>query len=333
MKLDKKLYPWADCLSDDDFISDTPSYTGGEFLNLFEDRLFTGADKSVGALRYYVYDPTKHGFPASGKYPVIFALHGAGGSLVGKTAVGWAGAETFASPEYQRRMGGAYIVCPLANEKADKQGAKRMCWTTPIADGGLCGYPQSIADALQPFMERRKFIVTLLGVNSVYTASLLRLLSEALASFTSCGKVVLFGSSAGGYAAWRMLITAPERFCAALLIGAAYLPSPDELEKVSAAGVKLLIYNGVHDELVDYSFFIEPILPYLRKMPRVQLLLPELLRNADGGVASNIAGGVQMGQHCGNNIVSQDLMYLTGEPMADVCPRGVTGWIKDVCGE
>ena len=80
------------------------NYEKGAYLDLFEDCLFESADEKVGTLRYYVYDPVKHGMPENGTYPVIFCLHGAGHSLPGKIGINWSSMEHFASPEYQEKM-------------------------------------------------------------------------------------------------------------------------------------------------------------------------------------------------------------------------------------
>ena len=53
--------------------------------------------------------------------------------------------------------------------------------------------------------------------------------------------------------------------------------------------------------------------------------------NRDGSVASNISG-IQMGQHCINNAIQNDLMLADGTPMWAELPQGITGWIREKVG-
>ena len=55
--------------------------------------------------------------------------------------------------------------------------------------------------------------------------------------------------------------------------------------------------------------------------------LPDFVRRADGGIASNIGSGFQMGQHCINDIIQENLFFLDGRPMDPRHPGGVTAWI------
>lgn len=325
MALDPSLYPWAYLMDDTMTISENPGYAAGEYLSLFEERRFTAIDPAVGDLRYYVYDPTHHGMPEGHRYPVIFALHGAGNALAGKIAVNYAGMELFASPEYQQRLGGAYIVCPMANEYRSQDGSSCGTWMTPKAPGDLSGYSPALrrlAEGISnPFLKR------LLGAESVYTASLLALLQEARSSFVCPGKTLVAGSSAGGYGAWTLLAAAPEQFDAALLMAPAYLPPDTLVSKLAEQDLPLLLCHGRHDELVPFSWTVEPHLPRYGAMPHVTLYLPELVFNRDGSVASNISGR-QMGQHCINNAVQNDLRFADGSPMCAALPDGVTGWMR-----
>ena len=325
MALDPTLYPWAHLLKENMTVGNDPGYQTGIYLPLFEERTFTAIDPAVGSLRYYVYDPTRHGMPADRSYPVLFALHGAGNALAGKLAVNYAGMELFASPEYQQKLGGAYIVCPLANEYRGEDGNSRNTWMTPKAPGDLSGYSPTLrrlADALP--IPRLKM---LLGAESVYTASLLALLREARAGFARPGKTLLAGTSAGGYAAWTLLTAAPEQFDAALLMAPAYLPPDALLTMLEKQGLPLLLCHSQSDEVVPFAWTVEPHLPRYRRMKNVITYLPELVMNRDGSVASNLSG-VQMGQHCINNAVQNDLLFEDGTPMCPALPGGVTGWLR-----
>ncbi len=330
MTYDPILYPWAQCLQPGMTISQTPGYATGEYLSLFEERRFAAIDDAVGELRYYVYDPTRHGWPEDRQYPVIFALHGAGNALAGKLAVNYAGMELFASPAYQQKMGGAYIICPLANECRDELGRSQMTWMTPQAPGVLTGYSDRLLSLMKGHESSR--IAALMGAESIYTASLLALLTEVREQFSCAGRTLLAGSSAGGYAAWRLLEAAMERFDAALLMAPAYLPSERLLERLDQQGLPVLLCHGRHDELVPFSLTVEPHLSRYDAMRNVLTFLPELVFNRDGSVASNISG-IQMGQHCINNAVQNDLLLEDGTPMCSFLPRGVTGWIRESLGQ
>lgn len=325
MKLDPALYPWAQLLKEGMTVGENPGYAVGEYLSLFEERAFAAIDPAVGDLRYYVYDPTHHGMPEDRPYPVIFALHGAGNALAGKVAVNYAGMELFASPEYQQRLGGAYIVCPMANEWRGEDGASRGTWMTPKSPGDLTGYSPALRKLAEGYGNTR--IRSLMGTESVYTASLLALLKEARSSFTCPGKILAAGSSAGGYGTWTLLNAAPELFDAALLMAPAYLPPEALLEKLEAQGLPLLLCHGENDELVPFQLTVAPHLPRYEAMPNVTLYLPELVLNRDGSAASNISG-IQMGQHCINNAVQNDLRFADGSPMCPELPDGVTGWLR-----
>lgn len=328
MSLDKKLYPWADFMTADMTVGTEPGYPTGAYLDLFEERTFASIDNAVGDLRYYVYDPTKHGMPLDKKYPVIFGLHGAGNALAGKLAVNYAGMEMFASPEYQQKLGGAYIVCPLANEHVGENGYTAMTWMTTKAPGDLADYSLRLKTLVEGYQQRNSFVARICGAESLYTASLLALLKEARASFSCAGKTLLTGSSAGGYASWRLLNAAPELFDAAILMAPAYLPSEKQLDVLAERNIPILLCHAHHDELISFDLTIRPHLERYAAMKNVQLFLPELVFNRDGSVASNIAGEVQMGQHCINNAIQNDLKFADGTLMNPELPEGITGWIR-----
>lgn len=325
MMLDPKRYPWADRMEQGMTVGENPGYTVGEYLDLFEERTFTAIDPAVGALTCYVYDPTRHGMPKDRRYPVLFALHGAGNALAGKAAVNYSGMELFASPEYQEKLGGAYIVCPLANEYRGADGSSQGTWMTPKAPSDLSRYSPALGKLAQGMGNNR--LASLLGTPSVYTASLLALLREARSGFDCPGKTLLAGTSAGGYAAWTLLDAAPELFDAALLMAPAYLPPEELLQKLEERGLPLLLCHGRNDELVPFAWTVEPHLHRYERMKNVTAWLPELVCNRDGSVASNLSG-IQMGQHCINNAVQNNLLFADGTPMCAALPQGVTGWLR-----
>ncbi|MBO2515974.1 MAG: hypothetical protein CW338_01680 [Clostridiales bacterium] len=323
-------YPWAEHMAEDDFVIEGRE-NGESRLDLFDDRVFVTGDEKTGDIRYYVYDPVAHGMPADRKYPVIFAFHGTGGSLVGKTAIGWAGVERYASPGYQKKVGGAYIVVPLANEVKMPEGYCVMDWMTPVEQGKPAGYEEGELPEVLFSKEADEYVGSLLGRDSVYTAGLLRLIRTVLDELPCAGKRFIFGASAGGYALWRIIIDEPGLFDAALIMAGAYLPSRKELKLLDEAGIRIWICHARYDECVPYGTCVGHILPLLQGMKNVSLYLPELSHRADGSVASNI-NGMQMGQHCISDCVHEDLMYADGSPMDPAHPQGVLGWIRDLCG-
>ena len=112
----------------------------------------------------------------------------------------------------------------------------------------------------------------------------------------------------------------------------AYLPSEADLEKIRSANLPLWLCHGKHDECVPFERMAQPILPLLEEMPTVQTYFPELVRRGDHGVASNAAGGMEIGQHCINDAIQQDLIFEDGQPYDERFPDGVTGWVKRNAG-
>ncbi len=314
----EKKHPWMDELPPGSHVTEKPTYPTGKYLDLFEERLYPGSEYT-GQMRYYVFDPTLHGAPADGEYPVLFALHGMGAALHGRLAINWAAAEMFASPEYQKRMGGAYIVCPLANETGDPKNP--MGWPTPLPGEPQGSYPQALLDAAA----ERPLFKKLMGRESIYTEPLFEILQEARASFACAGKTVLFGTSAGGYAAWRQLIAHGDAYCAAVLMAAAYVPTNEEMEKLRSLHIPLWLCHGRRDELVP---LLEPLVPGLLEMEGVETYFPDFVRHGDHGISTNAGGGFEMGQHCINDAVHQNLIFDDGTPYDPAWPDGVTGWIR-----
>ncbi len=298
----KADYPWGKDLAYDDFVSQTQAYAYGSYLDLYEVRTFDSGDEAVGEMTYYVYDPIAHGADADGTYPVILWLHGSGNALDGEMAVPYSGAEAFASPEYQEAMGGAYIICPLANETRDEKGQTLGNWMTTTEDGKTSKYSAALKGILDTVMEENADHI---------------------------GKVIVSGTSAGGYGAWRFILDHTDAVDACLLMAAAYLPTEDELNRIDASGMRLWITHGYRDELVTYDRVIEPILTRLMRMENVEVTILDWVRNADHGVAT-INFGLEMGQHCICAQIGANMIFADGTPADISHPDGVTGWIRDV---
>lgn len=134
-KVDCVVPEWAEFMDKDDHISYMPSFKGGEFLGLFDERICTAPENQppFDSMTCYLFDPTKHGRDRNGKYPLLIFIHGATNALDGRKCVSHSGGEMFASPDYQDRMGGAFILVPLANERRDENGMLADSWDVGIA--------------------------------------------------------------------------------------------------------------------------------------------------------------------------------------------------------
>ena len=141
--------------------------------------------------------------------------------------------------------------------------------------------------------------------------------------------MILAGTSAGGYGAFRFLIDYPEAVDATLLMAPAYTPSDEELDMLDALGERIWYMIGYRDELVRFDVFTAPILTKLLRMPNVEVTLLDWVKNGDKGVAS-INFGIEMGQHCICVAAGGNLLYDDGTPYDISHPDGVTGWIRSV---
>lgn len=281
---------WAKYLPEGAFISYLPSYVGGKFFDLFDEFTFPCAE--TGDITYYVYDPVKHGASPSGKYPVLLWLHGATNGLNGKFCICNCGGELFASPEYQRETGGAYVVVPLANEKTDENGK-----------------------LTETFSE--KYFNPLKGI------------VERVQEDGHVNKAFAMGGSLGGWMTWKMAEKFPKLFNGIIPISTDYVPTDGRLENIARHGITVYFTLGQHDETLDFD---KDIKPRIQKMEELGFIcfFPEWVKNGDGGVAS-LFYGWEMGQHCMINQVQANLMYDDGTPYDPRLPNGICGWIKDVC--
>lgn len=282
---------WADLLPEGEFISYLPSYVGGKYFDLFDE--FSYPCEETGDITYYVYDPVKHGAEPNGKYPVLLWLHGATNGLNGKFCICNCGGELFASPEYQREMGGgAYIVVPLANEKMDDNGK-----------------------LTETFSE--KYLKPLKGI------------IERISGEGNVGKIFAMGGSLGSWMTWKLAEKFPETFDGIIPISTGYVPTDGRLENIARHNIAVFVTIGQHDETLDFAKDIAPRIPKMEDLGFLTYF-PEWVKNGDGGVAS-LFYGWEMGQHCMINQVQANLMYDDGKPYFERLPHGVTGWIKEVC--
>lgn len=296
MTQDKTVIPdWAKYMRPEEFISYSVTYKGKIYYELFDEHVFHCGE--TGDIRYYVYDPVKHGKPSDKKYPVLMFFHGASNALMGIDCIMCCGAEQFASPEYQERMGGAYIVVPVANEKRNENSNIEGAWSN-------FDIPYHIP------------------VKGIWD----RVMNEYP---DNAGSKIILGASSGGAFTWKLLEEYHDYFDGAMPIASGYIPDNAALDKIAESKTKILVAHGRHDEMADFEECVEPYLEKLRTMKNTELFLPEWVYNGDGGIAS-VFYGFEMGQHCMINWVQSDLRFDDGKAAEDFPYDGVTEWVKKI---
>lgn len=294
IKQDRSAVPqWAEFLKDGESISYSTTYKSKIYFGLFDEYTYPCAE--TGDLRYYVYDPVKHGADPNKKYPVLMWLHGASNSLMEVGCIMCCGAEQYASPKYQAQMGGAYIIVPLANEQRLEDGTILGTWSEEYSK----------------------------PVKAIYD----KVYSE---NANNIGKKFVMGASSGGYFTWQLLEDYNGFFDGAIPISSGYIPSYEALDKISQSGTHLLIAHGRHDEMAIFEECIAPHEEKLSQLDNCICFFPEWVYNGDGGVSS-VFYGIEMGQHCMINWIQNDLIFDDGTPADNRLPHGVTGWIRSVC--
>lgn len=283
--------PWEKDMAEGDFVSWLPSFTGGEYFDLF-DR-YSYPCEETGDITYYVYDPVKHGTAEREKCPVLVWFHGASNSFNGRMCISHSGGELFASPDYQKKMGGAYVIVPIANEKLDEKGQ--------VIDGWSEKHCAPV----------RGIIETVINQSSGRT-----------------GKIFVSGGSSGGVFSWLITASYPEFIDMCVPISSPYFLTDEQLENIVRNDVKILVAHGRHDELVPFEDCIAPYEEKLKSTKNCICYFPEWVRNGDGGVAS-LNFGFEMGQHCLINLAQSNFMLDDGTPCDERLPEGLTGWIKD----
>lgn len=288
--------PWAKYLKDNEFISYSVTYKGKQYYGLFDEYAYPC--KETGDIKYYVYDPVKHGASPRKKYPALMFFHGASNALMGIDCIMCCGAEQFASPDYQEKMGGAYVIVPAANESRAEDGRIDGAWS----------------DFSIPYS------ISVMGIWN-------RLANEYK---DNIGSKIILGASSGGAFTWKLLEEYPDYFDGAMPIAAGYTPSRESLKSIGKTKTKILIAHGRYDEMAEFDKCIKPFLEDFKAMRNTELFLPKWVYNGDGGVAS-VFYGFEMGQHCMINWVQSNLMFDDGRAAdKDLLPQGATGWIKKI---
>ncbi|MBO7420046.1 MAG: hypothetical protein J6U06_02850, partial [Spirochaetaceae bacterium] len=185
MEENRPLPPWAGEMPEGSFISYNPTYKVGEYFNLYKSG-------SEAGMKYYFYDPTEHGYAKGKSYPLLVFLHGRSNTLEGDICINYTGAEFYATEKYQKLLGGAYVLVPLANEKREADGQVTDTWGK---------------DYTEPLFELiNSFIKKVAEPNG------------------GAGKKFLFGNSAGATMVFIMAAAYPAFFNALIPIGTGSIP-------------------------------------------------------------------------------------------------------------
>ena len=295
---DRPLPPWAGELPEGAFISYEPTYKVGEYFSRFHRASFKPSD--FAEMGYYFYDPTEHGFEAGREYPLFVFMHGTSNALFGDICINYAGAEFYSKEEYQKKIGGAYLLLPLANEYRDIDGFCRGSWNESYVKPVY----ELICDFIETVAEKKG------GVS----------------------KKVIFGNSSGATMCFLMVNAYTDFFNALIPIGSGSIPDDKTLERYEVNDVHFFLAIGKHDELNSYEELIAPRLPRLKRMKHCFIFTPEWVYNGDHGVAS-INNGIEMGQHCLINPMHCNLMFDDGSPMEASLPEGIVGWLAQMLQE
>ena len=292
---DRPTPPWADQIPEGSFISCAPTYQVGKLFDRFQKDWFTASDRTK--MKYWFFDPTEHGFPQGKVYPVLVFFHGASNALEGDICINYTGAELYASDAYQKTMGGAYILIPVANEYRNEEGRTQGTWST---------------DYVEPAHELIQAVLRAHGADK--------------------GLRFLFGNSAGARFVFRIADVYPESYDVLIPVGTTDVSTDERLAEFDRCGIWLFYAIGRRDEFNKYEEKIAPQLARIASMKHCFTFVPDWVYNGDGGIAS-IIGGIEMGQHCLMNEVQANLTFDDGTPMDERLPRGMTGWIADVLKE
>ena len=287
--------PWADEIPEGAFITTSPTYRVGEYFSRFHKDTFTPT--TFAQMGYYFYDPTEHGYEKGREYPLFVFMHGTTNALEGDICINYGGAEFYSKEEYQKCVGGAYLLMPLANEYRDNEGNCQGQWCED--------YVRPVYELINSFIQ--KHTAANGGVN----------------------KKVIIGNSSGATMCFKMVNAYTDFFDALIPIGSGAIPDDQTLDRYDQNNVALFYAMAKRDEFNDFEKDIAPRLPRLKQMKRCFIYTPEWVYNGDHGIAS-INFGIEMGQHCLTNPMHCNLKFDDGTAMEPSLPDGVTGWLKDI---
>jgi len=293
-----------------DFTGQGPTHRGNNFelIKLLDSHNFTLDDSPVGDMEYYLYDPVAHGADPGKKYPLIVMLHGASNGMEGVMCAAYTDFVVYAGEEYQQKIGGAYILFPKANEYVQMEGDNQVILGTWMT-----------RDATQE--------------GSVYTSVLAALLEDVISAHNiDEERVVIGGTSAGGYMVWRFLAARPDLVKGAFLIAPADNPSEEELKTYEKHGIHIWVIHGKKDEICPFGVFTGPVRNMLEATKNVRVSALETVRYGDKGIVRLNVRGTELGQHLPLFCVGSDMIYDDGTPYDPRYPEGFTGWLNMVFG-
>jgi len=270
-----------------------------DMIKLFDEYTFNSIDPNVGDMMYYLFDPIKHGADPAKKYPLIVVFHGAGNGMEGALCTTYTDCAVYAGPEYQEMMGGAYVLFPKANEYSEG-GRNLGTWMTVDPATGTSKYIPSAAAIIEKVISQNKI---------------------------DADKLVVGGTSAGGYMTWRFLAARPDIAKAAFLMAPANNPTAGELAMYDRMGLPIWVIHGLKDEITRYELFTGPVADKLRAMKNVRLSALPLIRYGDKSVVRMVVG-VEMGQHLALFCVGSNMLYDDGTPYDPDYPKGFIDWLK-----
>lgn len=307
-------YPWAADLTADDVVTDIDgdalleSYD--DVMALFSEHTFKAINPDVGDMTYYVYDPTEHGFPADGNYPMVLWLHGRDNAFLGRRVIAAGGAAGMAAPGAQKVLGGMYIVCPLANEDKESAG-----WWVQHSEGITSDNPKDLIEG-----------------DGIYNTSLKGIIDEVKANHSAINDTLLLaGTSAGGMCIDSFM----NKYHDTVHVNGIFwmstiIPTAEKVKQYSDEGTRMWFEISKHDELsFYYANFPEGDTSAYDNIKNFELTAFDWVRCADKSIASCYLG-VYQGQHCSCFQVNHNLMFDDGTPYDEKHPDGVTGWFRSV---
>ncbi|MCR4649300.1 MAG: hypothetical protein K5776_09500 [Lachnospiraceae bacterium] len=283
--MERPTPPWINEIPEGAFVSYDPTYPTGKYFERFKK------DESSG-LKYYYFDPTENGYAGKDEYPLLVFFHGTSNALEGELCINYSGAEMYASDDYQKDLGGAYILIPLANEVRGENGVEGA-WNEE--------YIEPVTNLIDEFVSKH---------------------------MTGCKAKVLLGNSSGGRFTFLVSEKHPEKFDVIIPVGSHLIPSDDVLDEYDKNNVTLFLAICKHDEFNPFNEIVEPRLEKISKMKRSYIFTPDWTFNGDKGIAS-INFGVEMGQHCLMNEIQMNLLFDDKTPMDKDLPKGLTGWLAE----
>ena len=277
-----------------------------DVIKLFDTWSYASGDPLVGEMNYYLYDPTKHGSPSDKDYPLIMVFHGANNGRDGIKCTTYTDCAVFAGPEYQKRLGGAYVLFPKANERDTVIGGVKRGWGTWMTEDPATG-------------------------TSIYLPAVTAILEKVISgNHIDPSHVIVGGTSAGGYMTWRFLGAHADMVSGAFLMAPAGCPTEEEIARYGSMKLPLWIIHGVNDEICKYPLFTGSYAPAFAGRPEVRISALDTVRYGDKSVVRMNVGGIEMGQHLALFAVGSNMIYDDGTPYDPAYSKGFIDWLRSL---